>query len=229
MDKDMIFEAKHFLVNYLKDKKSNYEQRHPWREPWEFVALHSFRVEALAAKLLKMEQHTLSQEEITLTRIGAILHDCGRIRQRENHAVIGRNIIEDAIASGRLFATSTIDKDRLLYLIGGHSDKEIKDTDFCSVILKDADVLDEIGVISIFMASSWIDRGNPYFFSLLNERVKDREIKFCDEGFKYLNTESAKTILQQKKEFILGFCKQLSDELEGTEEFGNIALEDFFV
>lgn len=228
MTGDILFEAKRFIINYLKDKKINYNPMHPWREPWEFVALHSFRVEAYTAKLLKMEQHSLSEEEILLTRLGAILHDVGRIQQREDHALIGMNIIEDAINSGHLFSSSDIDKSRLLYLIGTHSNKDEKDNDFCSVILKDADILDEIGVMSIFMASNWIDRGNPYFFSLLNQRVADREVKFCDESYRYLITESAKTILKQKKEFIQNFNKQLSDEIEGTEEFGNITLEDYF-
>lgn len=228
MNQDILFEAKKFLVDYLKDKKCNYDQIHPWRQPWEFVALHSFRVEAYTAKLLQMEQHKLSQDEIVLARLGAILHDIGRIHQREDHALIGRNIIEEAIMKGSLFASSNIDKDRLLYFIGNHSNKGEKDNDLCSVIIKDADILDEIGVISIFMASSWIDRKNPYFFALLNKRVADREIRFCDESNKYLQTESAKKILQQKKEFIQGFNKQLGEEIEGTEEFGNIALEEYF-
>jgi HD superfamily phosphodiesterase len=228
MNEDQILEAKRFLVNYLKGRKCEYDQMHPWREPWEFVALHSFRVEAYAVKILEREAHTLSEEEIMLTRLGAILHDVGRIHQRENHALIGRGIVEEEISSGRLFSGSNIDIPRLLHFIETHSNKEEKDDDLCSTVIKDADVLDEIGAISIFMASTWIDRGNPYFFALLNQRVKDREVSFCDEALRCLNTESAKRILHEKKEFIEGFHKQLSDEVKGTEEFGKVTLEDYF-
>lgn len=229
MRDEILYKSKKLLVNYLKDKKCEYDQIHPWRQPWEFVALHSFRVEAYANKLLLMEPHNLSQDEVLLTRLAAILHDVGRIHQRQEHGKIGRRIVEEWIKSEAIFQTSNIDCDRLLDLIERHSDKEEKDEDYCSRILKDADVLDEIGVISIFMASSWIDRSNPYFFALLNQRVKDKEISFCDEQYVYLNTDSARKILQQKKEFIIGFSSELDDEIASTAEFGNIALEDYFV
>lgn len=147
----------------------------------------------------------------------------------ENHAILGRNVVADWIQSNNAFHASDIDCNRLLYLIEKHSNKEEKDEDYCSRILKDADILDEIGIISIFMASSWIDRGNPYFFSLLNQRVENREIEFCNEAYGLLNTESAKEILQQKKEFIDKFCSQLHEEIDGTNEFGKESLEDYFI
>jgi HD superfamily phosphodiesterase len=229
MSEEILFEAKRFIVNYLKGKKCEYEQIHPWRKPWEFVALHSFRVEAYVIKLLEMERHNLSQDEIILTRLAAILHDIGRIQQREDHAILGGNIVADWIQSNNAFHASNIECNRLLYLIEKHSNKEEKDEDYCLRILKDADILDEIGIISIFMASSWIDRGNPYFFSLLNQRVENREIEFCNEAYGLLNTESAKEILLQKKEFIDKFCSQLHEELDGTNEFGKVSLEDYFI
>ena len=34
MDENMINKAKGFLIEYLKDKKLVYEQRHPWRQNW---------------------------------------------------------------------------------------------------------------------------------------------------------------------------------------------------
>ena len=212
MSEDILFETKRFLVNYLKGMQFDYEQIHPWRESWEFVVLHSLRVEAYVIRLLEMESHNLSPDEVILTRLAAILHDVGRIQSREAHGNRGRSIVEGWLKSQIMFLPQNIDCNRLLDLIEKHSNKDEKDDDFCSRILKDADVLDEIGVMSIFMASSWIDRGNPYFFSLLNERVSDREISFCDKQYCMLNTESAKKILLQRKEFISNFYSQLSVE-----------------
>lgn len=228
MNNGIIFETKRFLVNYLKDKKCDYEQIHPWRKPWEFVALHSFRVESYVIKLLQKEPYSLSQAEIVLIRIAAILHDIGRLQQREDHAIIGRKIVEEWIQSNNTLRDIGIDCNRLLHVIETHSNKDEKDEDYCSRILKDADILDEIGVISIFMASSWIDRGNPYFFTLLNQRVGSRELSFCDEQLKLLNTDSAKQIMLEKKEFIQRFYNQLQDEIGGTAEFGAVTLEDYF-
>lgn len=229
MSEGILFETKRFLVNYLKSNKCEYEQIHPWRNPWEFVALHSLRVEAYVIKLLETEQHNLSQDEIILTRLAAILHDIGRIHKRENHAICGRRIIEEWLQSSTAFETSNIDKLRLLDLIEKHSNKKEKDEDYCLKILKDADLLDEIGIMSIFMASSWIDRGNPYFFSLLSQRVESREVDFCNDMYCLLNTATAKELLLQKKEFIHKFCSQLQEEIEGTVEFNKVALEDYFI
>jgi len=229
MSEEILFETKRFLVNYLKGKKCEYEQIHPWRKPWEFIVLHSLRVESYVVKLLEMENHNLSQDEIVLTRLAAILHDIGRIHQREEHAIYGRKIVSEWLQSNTIFQTSNIDCNRLLDLIEKHSNKDEKDEEYCLGILKDADILDEIGIISIFMASSWIDRGNPYFFAILNQRVENKEIEFCNEMYAKLNTQSAKEILQQKKEFIQGFCCQLQEELEETAEFGKVALEDYFI
>jgi HD superfamily phosphodiesterase len=228
MREELLFETKRLLVNYLKGMKCEYEQIHPWRESWEFVVLHSLRVEAYVVKLLEMERHSLSQDEIILTRLAAILHDVGRMQSREEHGNRGRRIVEGWLKSHVTFLPPNIDCNRLFDLIEKHSNKDEKDEDYCSRILKDADILDEIGVMSIFMASSWIDRGNPYFFSLLNERVEEKEIGFCDKMYSTLNTESAKKIVLQRKEFINSFCSQLQEEVEGTAEFGKVSLEDYF-
>ncbi len=95
-------------------------------------------------------------------------------------------------------------------------------------VLKDADILDEIGIMSVFMASSWIDRSNPYFFNMLSDRIKNFEIGFCDKKIKLLKTETAKSILNVKRNFIVSLDKQLKDELYGTEMFGEVSIEDYF-
>lgn len=59
--------------------------------------------------------------------------------------------------------------------------------------------MDEIGVMSMFMASNWIDRSNPYFFKLLSDRIEDFEISFIENGFKLLSTQGSKSILNEKK------------------------------
>lgn len=229
MDDNLIFEAKKFLVHYLKGQTCRYEQIHPWRKPWEFVVLHSLRVESYVKKLLDLERHGLSSEEVTLVRLAAVLHDVGRIHQRPQHAEIGRGIVSDWLSSNPILHAQITEVDRLLNMIGCHSDKEQIDEDFAVKILKDADVLDEIGIISIFMASNWIDRGDPYYFAKLKDRVQSKEVSFCDEGMELLQTESAKKLLLQKRAFIVQFCSQLAEELDGTEQFGKILLEDCFI
>jgi HD superfamily phosphodiesterase len=228
MNENTLEEGKRFMISYLKGKNIDYETMHPWRNSWEFVVLHSLRVEGYVRKILATEMKDLSHEEVLTTRLAAILHDIGRIHKRENHALIGRDIIHNWLRENQAIFNSIKDPDRLLYLIERHSNKEDDDLDYCLKVLRDADILDEIGVMSVFMASNWIDRSNPYFFQLLSDRVENFEIGFCDNGFRLLNTETAKSILSEKRKFIELLDKQLKDELCGTEMFGAVSISDYF-
>ena len=227
MNENVLDEGKKFLISYLKDKDIDYEINHPWRKSQKFIVLHSLRVDGYVKKILEYEKHDLSNDEVLITRLAAILHDIGRIHKREGHALLGREIIDGWMRENQTISKSIKDSNRLLYLIERNSNKEEDEADYCLKVLRDADVLDEIGVMSIFMASNWIDRSNPYFFKLLSDRVENFEISFCENGFKLLNTESAKLILNEKKKFITIFNAQLKDELCGTEMFGQINIEDY--
>jgi uncharacterized protein len=228
MNEYTLEEGKRFLIAYLKDKSIDYENIHPWRNTWEFIVLHSLRVEGYVKKILAGEGVALSDEEVLITRLAAILHDIGRIHKREEHALVGKDIINNWLRENQETLNSISDPERLLYLIERHSNKEEDDSDYCLKVLRDADILDEIGVISVFMASNWIDRSNPYFFQLLLDRLENFEIDFCDKGFKLLNTETAKLILAEKRSFIERLNKQLKDELYGTEMLGEVSIEEYF-
>lgn len=228
MNEEVLNEGKRFLISYLKDKTIDYEVYHPWRKNWEFIVLHSLRVEGYVSKLMSSEEHNLSQDEVLITRLAAILHDIGRIHRREQHALLGRDIVYNWLKENQEINEIIKDSDRLLYLIEKHSDKEDNDQDYCLKILRDADVLDEIGILSIFMTSNRIDRNNPYFFNLLSDRLENIEINYCEKALKLLNTESARLMLEEKRKFITSFIDQLKDELYGTEMLGQVSIEDYF-
>jgi hypothetical protein len=107
-------------------------------------------------------------------------------------------------------------------MIAEHSNKETPESDFCTAVLKDADTLDEIGALSILMASNWIDRQSPFFFHHLQKRLINFEIPFCDEKLSILNTTEAKNILKEKKQFIENFIVQITDELETEKHLGQL-------
>lgn len=228
MDESILYEGKLFLVSYLKDKNIDYKTNHPWRNCWEFIVLHSLRVEGYVNKILELENHDLTPDEVLNTRLAAILHDIGRVHKREGHALLGKDIIHNWLMENQSIFKRIKEPDKLLYLIERHSNKKDDDSDYCLKVLRDADVLDEIGVMSIFMASNWIERSNPYFFNLLSGRIESFEISFCENGMELLNTESAKRILEDKKEFINLCNNQLKDELYGTEMFGGVNIKDYF-
>lgn len=228
MKEHILDQGRKFLISYIKDKEVNHDRVHLWRNNWEFIGLHSFRVESYVNKILGRENRGLSEGEIILTRLATILHDIGRIIKKEGHALKGREIVHNWLKENPSIYNSMEEPNRLLYLIEKHSNKREDEEDYCLKVLRDADILDEIGVLSIFMASNWIDKRDPYFFQKLQDRIGNFEIDFIDRGFKLLNTDGAKSILKEKREFIVKFNEQLKDELIGTEMFGQVNLEDYF-
>lgn len=226
MQKDVVREAKDFLISYLNGKSCDYEVKHPWRKDSNFVIMHSFRVEAYTIKILEEEGNSLSEAEKTVIKMAAVLHDIGRIERRENHAAISKNIVQAWLDENSYISRQIKDTEKLLNIIKSHSDKDEPEKDLACAIIKDADILDEIGVLSIFMSSNWIDRESPFFFNELLDRLKGFEISFCYKQMARLNTEAARKILSDKMKFIQQFNEQLELELEGTEEFylGNIEL-----
>jgi hypothetical protein len=104
--------------------------------------------------------------------------------------------------------------EKLLSLIAHHSEKDIPGPDLLHGILKDTDTLDEIGAVSIWMATNWLDRTSPDFLADLLERLRMVEIPFCERTLSQLNTPAAQGILRQKQQFIQTFIVQLESELQ---------------
>ncbi len=176
--------------------------------------MHSFRVETYVLKILERESHDLPEDEVVLLRLAAILHDVGRLELTDNHAELGREIVHTWLQNRPEVMHGISDTERLLELIGDHSDKEKVETDFSKAVLKDADTLDEIGAMSVFMAMNWLDHESPFFFHQLQRRLIEFELPFCEQKVGVLNTQGAREILKEKRAFIKAFIAQLADELE---------------
>jgi HD superfamily phosphodiesterase len=215
MSTNILTDARAYLVNSFKGKQNGFETKHPWRKGWEFAVLHSLRVESYALKILARERRSLSAHEVVLLRLSAILHDLARMEDVENHAKLGAEIAEPWLREHPILTSG--DVDRVLESIADHSNKRSKEQDFCKAVLKDADTLDEIGVMSIFMAGNWLDRGSAFFFYELRQRLVEFEIPFCDKQLSILNTGGARKILNEKKAFIENFVAQLTDEVRADD------------
>lgn len=207
--------ARAFLVSRLEGRAVEYETIHPWRRRWEFIVMHSYRVEDYARRIF--EKEGVGGNDMLLTRVAAILHDLGRIQGRDGHARAGREIVEAWMGSGTGLSCDEAERRRILHMIEAHTDKSAPESDFCLAVLKDADVLDEIGMMSIFMASDRIDRDDPFFFHNLLERMERHEAAFCEEKAASLNTRAAKAIMHEKARFMDMAALQLRSELRGTE------------
>jgi HD superfamily phosphodiesterase len=210
---EILNEARNYLVEFLRGKQLQIETQHPWRKAWEFVVLHSLRVEGYVVQILEREPTHLSDTEFVLLRLAAIVHDIGRLEITENHAKLGAEIIEQWLTSNHPSQLTDKQKKKVVDLIAAHSEKGLFEKDLSTAVLKDADTLDEIGVMSIFMTSNWIDHQSPYFFHELLKRLQEFEIPFCEEKMALLNTAGAREILAEKQAFIETFIVQLEVEI----------------
>lgn len=218
MENNLVEQAKKFLYQTLMDNELNYETSYPWRKDSKHVIFHCYRVYSIAMKIVGVEKENLSKEEILIIQISAILHDIGKVDVMEGHAAKGAKIVEAWLCENPDIDLTSETKKRIVSSIRNHSNKEEETGDLCSAILKDADILDEIGALSIFMTSNKIDKHDPYFFNELKEKLVIFELPYCDEKMKTLKTEAAKKILIEKIEFIKGFIAQLEIEIDGTDE-----------
>jgi hypothetical protein len=215
---NILVDASEYLVEFLEGKQHRFESRHPWRKDWKFVVLHSHRVEAYTIKILSREPHDLSDTEIVLIRLAAIFHDIGRLEITENHAELGAQLVETWLLNHHSNWLTWDQVESVLEMISEHSNKENFDSSYSAAVLKDADTLDEIGVMSIFMSSNWIDHGSPFFFHDLRKRLIEFEIPFCNGKANLLNTNGAREILSEKKFFIENFITQVTNELASDEQ-----------
>jgi uncharacterized protein len=218
MSINILDDARKFLVSSLQGKHNDFETRHPWRKDWEFAVLHSLRVEAYTLKILARELHPLSETEISLLRLAAILHDIARLDRRDNHAKMGSEVAKEWFQLHQDYPLTSSDVERVLEMVADHSNKVYPERDYCKAVLKDADTLDEIGVMSIFMTGNWLEPQSPFFFYHLRQRLIDYELPFCDKKLAILNTNGAREILKEKKAFVENFFAQLTDELQSDNE-----------
>lgn len=208
-------EACEILVNYMKNNLDTSKNKYCNKDNWIFTVKHSFRVEAYSMKI-KDSFTTLNKEDILTLQTACIFHDIGNVVQREKHALIGSNIIDKLYYKTKYISKSKIDKNRLIKIIADHSNKiNCPNDDILSTILKDADILDQIGAMSILMHSSKYTYNSYDFYENILYDIKNKELSFCMKQYSLLKTDCAKNIMKNKIKFIKNFQKQLQYEIIG--------------
>jgi uncharacterized protein len=216
-DPEPIIAAKRYLVSCIRSKTAPLETKHPWRKSWEFVYFHSLRVDAILQKLLAVEAPGMPPKKVLALRLAAILHDIGRVDDRDQHGKLGAELTAGWLEANPAFARQVSSPERVIDLIAHHMEKTQPSPDLGHALLRDADALDEIGAFSIMMATNWLDRTSPFFFYDLADRLQQFEIPFCGKIAGRLQTSAARAYLAQKQRFVESMIAQLSLELEGIE------------
>ncbi|HEY8444526.1 MAG TPA: HD domain-containing protein [Bacilli bacterium] len=208
---EIIEETKKFLL--LKTQMGQtFENYYPWRKHQKSIYLHSLRVHHNALRLMKSE--TVNEEEQNIIEMAALTHDLGKLEKGENHGIRSREIVCEWLKENPIIQKQ-IDCNRLLDIIASHSIKEENDNDICSQILKDADLLDELGALSIIMQVYKTNNEDPlYYYQILNN-LKTKEMEYCLKAKRLIQTKSGLEYLNQKLDFIKNFILELEEELYG--------------
>lgn len=215
MDNKVYDEAVKTLIEYFKNNIGSSQNPHCNSENWMFCIKHSLRVEKYAERI-RDAFDSFSKSDIYTLQAAAIFHDIGNVVQRENHGAIGAEIVRNIYDNTEFISKCDIDKDRLIHIIANHSDKENEnDRDLVSVILKDADILDQIGAMSILMQGSKHDYNSYEFYKNVLEDLKNKELPYCEKEYLLLKTSPGKKIMSEKIKLVKNFIKQLSGEMDG--------------
>ena len=215
MDNRVYDETVKILIEYFKKNIGSSQNKKCNSENWMFYIKHSLRVEKYTARI-KDNFDSLSMADILTLQAAAIFHDIGNVVQRENHGKIGAEIVGGIFDAAEFLPNSGINKDRLIHLIANHSDKENEnDRDLLSVILKDADILDQIGAMSILMHGSKHDYNSYEYYNEVLEEIRNKELPSYEKVYLLLKTNPGKKMMDEKLKLIKNFVKQLESEISG--------------
>ncbi len=207
--------AKEILINYFVENIEQSENPDCTKSNYKNAIKHSFRVYNYALEI--SQNFDLSENELNNLLLASIFHDIGNVKQREKHALIGSEILETLLHSEGL-DQSKFDKDIVLDLVRRHSEKKKPTNNKLLQILKDADLLDQIGAMSILYHSSKINFNDESFYTNLLNVLNDQELRFIAKIRELLNTEFAKNLIDERLEVVKSFIKQLETEIQGEKE-----------
>jgi uncharacterized protein len=201
MDLDINYKkVKQFAKEAIKkSNRPDFKHRDRYR--------HSKRVMTWAVRLQELEGG-----DIDVVKTAALLHDIGW-DDKVNHAKVSHDL------SKPFLKKIGIDKEqrkKILEAIKYHNARNKKDLHFETYIMQDADLLDELGAMSIIWdAMATMEEKKPSYKKAY-ERIK----KYSGNLYKRiedLHLESAKKIYQTRLDFIDEFIDELEYEL-GIEE-----------
>lgn len=153
----------------------------------------------------------LNAKQIVL-KISALLHDCGRIDEkndplRRNHAEISAEKALNFLISND-FKLHQVDIDNIIHSIRAHSfSNEICPETLEAKILSDADKLDALGAIGLFRTIGFTVQ-NKGGINQVIEHLENKILKLKDQ----LYLDISKNIAKERQQIILDFYNKIKKE-----------------
>lgn len=181
-------------------KFSTRTEWYPFRDRFS----HTLRVLNWAERIHKEESG-----DWEIIKIAGIFHDVGW------HETIGHNMVSESIAKEYL-TENNYNPDKLelvLEAIRNHNQREAdSQVSLESLIIMDADILDEVGAISIIWDSMASSMNNAESYEEVYERIKHYYEKLCNNA-RLLKTKTGMKFYEKRLKFIAGFIEELEFEL----------------
>lgn len=210
---NLVKEARKFLVDYLKGTTSMARRMYPWKNDWRYVVQHSLRVESYAKEIMAGEGG-FGKSDRELVRVTCLLHDIASLEDRRRHERRGAKIVKNWCAKNGL--TGAIDVKRLTGMIEGHRRKDGKEKDKGLAVVKDADILDQLGAMSVLMMGHRVDARRYDYYQRVAELLERDEYAFFQTRGRKLSTKTGRKIFEEKLAFVQTFTGHLRAELRGV-------------
>ena len=170
---------------------------------------HTLRVLVTAREIGQAEG-----ADMEVLEMAALLHDIAKLDQRSDnvhHAVLGAQIVEDFLGGLDISAEQA---GKIVEAVRFHSfDTHEDNLSLETLVLKDADRLDEVGALGIIWTGVHAGRVGMDYRGCFRQGVKDLN-NLEDLPF-YTNT--GKNMFEQRLKFMLSFWRQAEMELAGEQ------------
>lgn len=191
-------------------------------QKWIFIVHHSIRVEGLVRDILEGEPPLPDKTNLTL-RVAAVSHDTSSFKDgsiyKPNHAKLGAHVVDDLLKTTGSFLAPHVAAAALISLIRYHSRRIDVPVEPELAILRDADILDQVGAMTILQQANRGEYSHAKFYFDLYTRLTAETLQECEAIASRLFTSTARRILEHKRAFISSFIDQLDKELGETRNF----------
>ena len=182
-----------------------------------FMPKHSFRVLDYAKQIIGSDYAGLNEVIKTTIYFAAIFHDVGSIVNRKKHNEIGAEIVEEIKTDILQIAGDHIDFEMMKRLIIGHVHRKRETDDIPLMILIDADILDQIGAMSILELGSRYNYSDLNYFRDVIKHIGEKELPLREKEMRQLRCDKSKDILKGRIGFIRKFKNELEFEIKGEQ------------
>ncbi len=176
--------------------------RYPFRKRFE----HCQRCATWAERIARVEG-----VDVELVKISSLFHDIGKaLSTEERHAHLGAAICDEYLASIGYDETR---RSRIVDIVRNHNRHTIPAASREEEVVRDADLLDEVGAITILWDAMACAGEQDPSYGKARDRIASGLMRLKTELPGHLSTETARKIAEESTQLVENFVKHLDYEL----------------